>query len=542
MKKKIFWALILLVLISGTILFLTGRYAGRVIEPFVRSFLDENKPLNHRVDFGRLKVNLITRIISIKDLSVYPDSTLVKSENVWWEFNVSSVKLTDFSIRDFLFNKKLSIGDFLFLNPKVEIHIPILQQDKVREASAVISPQKIKPAAFKSLSLQGIVISKGTLKVFRDTVLLASSQDIGFLAQQITLEKTGDDKQFVLKYGDVRLNISDINLNPQSSLYDVKLEKFALNRQDSTIILEGLRFTPLYDKTEFSKKLTRQDDCFDLKINRINIDGIGLERWLAGQPLEISKALIDSLDADVYRDRNVAMDLSRFPPFYNELFLKINFPLLIDTLLVTNSNIRYGELVEGDVKAGEIMLNDFNLSTFGLSNQSADSTMAEEMRIFLNAQVMGEGNLKVELVLPLEGNLHEFTCTGSVGAMKLSPLNDMMEPSMNMTFKDGRLNRMTFDFSGNDNNSKGWMEFLYKDLDVALLKKDPDKERGFISALVNTVALSDNPAPGKDLKIVEIGYERDKNKGIINYLWKTIQSGMTRTILPQKKYQINRKK
>jgi len=86
------------------------------------------------------------------------------------------------------------------------------------------------------------------------------------------------------------------------------------------------------------------------------------------------------------------------------------------------------------------------------------------------------------------------------------------------------------------------MEFLYKDLDVALLKKDPDKERGFISALVNTVALSDNPAPGKDLKIVEIGYERDKNKGIINYLWKTIQSGMTRTILPQKKYQINRKK
>ncbi|MFA4851022.1 MAG: hypothetical protein WC599_00700, partial [Bacteroidales bacterium] len=267
-----------------------------------------------------------------------------------------------------------------------------------------------------------------------------------------------------------------------------------------------------------------------------------LERWLAGQPLEISKALIDSLDADVYRDRNVAMDLNRFPPFYNELFLKINFPLLIDTLLVTNSNIRYGELVEGDAKAGEIMLNDFNLSTFGFSNQSADSTKAEEMRIFLNAQVMGEGNLKVELVLPLEGNLHEFTCTGSVGAMKLSPLNDMMGPSMNMTFKDGRVNRMTFDFSANDNHSKGWMEFLYEGLDVSLLRKDPSKEKGFLSKLANTVMLSDNPAPGKDLVTVEIGYERDKNKGLINYLWKTIQSGMTRTILPQKKYQINRKK
>ncbi len=55
------------------------------------------------------------------------------------------------------------------------------------------------------------------------------------------------------------------------------------------------------------------------------------------------------------------------------------------------------------------------------------------------------------------------------------------------------------------------------------------------------MTLSNNPAPGKDLKIVEIGFERDKNKGIINYVWKTIQSGMVRTILPIKKYQINRK-
>jgi hypothetical protein len=40
---------------------------------------------------------------------------------------------------------------------------------------------------------------------------------------------------------------------------------------------------------------------------------------------------------------------------------------------------------------------------------------------------------------------------------------------------------------------------------------------------------------------VSIGFERDKNKGMINYIWKTIQSGMVHTILPIKKYQINRK-
>jgi hypothetical protein len=163
------------------------------------------------------------------------------------------------------------------------------------------------------------------------------------------------------------------------------------------------------------------------------------------------------------------------------------------------------------------------------------------MKLDVEAMVMGEGPLKVQLHLPLEGNLHNFVCSGSVGAMQLSPLNDMLEPAINMKFNGGKVNRMTFYFTASDKASKGWMEFHYQDLDVVLMKKKAEKEWGFISSLANTVTLSNNPAPGKDLKIVEIGFERDRNKGIINYVWKTIQSGMIHTILPIKKYQINRK-
>jgi hypothetical protein len=151
---------------------------------------------------------------------------------------------------------------------------------------------------------------------------------------------------------------------------------------------------------------------------------------------------------------------------------------------------------------------------------------------------MGEGPLNAEVALPLEGSLRDFTCKGSVGAMELSPLNGMLEPAINMTIKGGRLDRLTFDFSANDNVSSGWMEFLYNNLDVILLGKESGKEKGFVSFLANTMALSNNPAPGKDLKIVQIGFERDKNKGIVGYIWRTIQSGMVRTIVPTSKYQI----
>ena len=160
------------------------------------------------------------------------------------------------------------------------------------------------------------------------------------------------------------------------------------------------------------------------------------------------------------------------------------------------------------------------------------------MHVFAQARIMGEGPMNLELILPLEGNLRTLECRGSVGAMKLSPLNAMLEPSINIKFNEGKVNRMTFYFTGNDNISSGWMEFLYSDLDVVLLKKEPEKEWGFVSMLANTMALSNNPAPGKALKSVSIGCERDKNKGLINYVWRTIQSGMVHTILPLKKYEI----
>ena len=58
--------------------------------------------------------------------------------------------------------------------------------------------------------------------------------------------------------------------------------------------------------------------------------------------------------------------------------------------------------------------------------------------------------------------------------------------------------------------------------------------------MANAVTLSNNPVNGKDIKAVEIGFERNKNKGIIGYIWRTIQSGLVRTILPTNKYTINK--
>ncbi|MDX9906495.1 MAG: hypothetical protein RBS55_07925, partial [Bacteroidales bacterium] len=201
----------------------------------------------------------------------------------------------------------------------------------------------------------------------------------------------------------------------------------------------------------------------------------------------------------------------------------------------------YSELATGAAQAGEIIFEEFKLVSYKLNTRPVNDSVEDFIQINVKAKIMGEGPLNADLVLPLEGNTRAIRCSGSVGAMKVVPLNGMLEPSINIKFNDGLLTRMTFAFEGDERLSNGWMEFLYKDLNVAILKKEPGKEWGFLSMLANTVTLSNNPHSGKDPKIVAIGYERDRNKGVINFIWKTIQSGMIRTIIPVNKYQINKK-
>lgn len=540
MKKKLLWALLLLVVIGGLLSFLAARYTDRLVDPYIRSLLEEQKPMNHRIDYKKIRVNLFTRIIKISDVRMYPDSSLVKDENLWLEIDVSTIKLTHFSILNMLFHKSLHIGDFLVIKPEVILNLPLKPADKIIKEATVDTARLNKAPLLTKITLDRLLLSGGTFKLIRDDKVLASSPDINFVGEQIELKRNSKQDPIGYTYGDVSIFLSNITLNPESGLYDMSMGSFSIHKEDSSVVMKDFRMIPKYDKKEFPKHQDFQGERMDVKVGSVYAERVGYRRLLAGLPLQISSIRIDSVDGDFYRNKNIPIDLNRFPLFYNESFLKIGIPLHFDTVMVTNSKILYNELAEGKTTRGEILLSDFNVSTYGISNYVIDSTIKNEMRVFVKAKIMDEGPMNVELVLPLEGDLRTFRCIGSVGAMKLFPVNGMLEPALHMIFKAGKLNRLTFDFTANNNVSKGWMEFLYQDLDVVLLKKDPGKEYGFLSFMANAMTLSNNPAQGKELKTVEIGFERDKNKGIIGYIWRTIQSGLVRTILPTNKYTINK--
>jgi hypothetical protein len=76
------------------------------------------------------------------------------------------------------------------------------------------------------------------------------------------------------------------------------------------------------------------------------------------------------------------------------------------------------------------------------------------------------------------------------------------------------------------------MTMLYDGLAAEVVKKDQQSKNKFLSWAANAVLKTSNPGKNGKTRVVVIGFERVMYKGLGNFLWKTLQTGITSTITP----------
>jgi hypothetical protein len=98
------------------------------------------------------------------------------------------------------------------------------------------------------------------------------------------------------------------------------------------------------------------------------------------------------------------------------------------------------------------------------------------------------------------------------------------------SIKSGKINKLSFNMSGNDYQVKGTSTLLYENLKVELLKKDSAalKKKGLMSLLTNILIKDANPKNGV-VRTGEISFQRDVYKSFFNLVWKGIFSGIKQT-------------
>jgi hypothetical protein len=125
-----------------------------------------------------------------------------------------------------------------------------------------------------------------------------------------------------------------------------------------------------------------------------------------------------------------------------------------------------------------------------------------------------------------------FTIEGDFGSLDARILNPLTEPMGLARLDRGQINQLKFAIRGTDSTGDGHITLSYKDIRVSMLNQDKTdsgfKKKVLASFFANLVVKSSSPAAGPSTE--EIHFHRILNKSIFNLIWKTLFTGIKKSV------------
>ncbi|MFT7031405.1 MAG: hypothetical protein ACJA2C_002806 [Marinoscillum sp.] len=116
---------------------------------------------------------------------------------------------------------------------------------------------------------------------------------------------------------------------------------------------------------------------------------------------------------------------------------------------------------------------------------------------------------------------------------KLDFMSDFLQKAIGIEIKEGQLNRLTLNITGNNYSCRGEVLFEYSNLAIAAVNKDTEKEKKMLNALANIlgslVFWKDNPSHD-EYRTGTFSVERDVKKVFIAQWFEGLQAGIINVV------------
>jgi hypothetical protein len=275
----------------------------------------------------------------------------------------------------------------------------------------------------------------------------------------------------------------------------------------------------MYTRAEFAKRAGRQIDQFTATVPLIHATGFEIGKLLpsfAAHHVDLQFRL------EAFRDKRIPRK-KRKPSVLPVNFLKqLSFQLQIDSLTLSDSYAAYEEFPETGDAPGKIFFNGLHGGISNISNRSSQGATMNVASRFMNA-----GDLAAYFTFPVEAK-GPYAVKGSLTNFSMPEINSMLVPVAHFEIEKGKMQSMKFQFQYNEYRSDGNVELSYTDLKVRSLKKNPEKsENKLVSFIINMFVKDDlDKTDAKAKRTGSIEFLRNDQRGILNYWWKSVFSGV----------------
>lgn len=548
-KKSIRTALGILLL--GVLLVI---FANVILKSIVSPYLNQeitkiNEEKEYILSVEDFNINIFLGRINIEGLSIKPKEEFLDSlvngttkERTLKAISASKVTFSGWTFLSYLTKKQIDVKKIIIDQLNFNLYRPQknyqVKMESIEKESS-FSIDSIYISGVKKISLTEVKIENYGFHIIdasnMDTISAYKGNEL--IIDGIDLEPVEDKiGYFHLDNSALEIRLQKQEFNLSGGLYVLSFENFLYTFGDEHISIDGLNFKPRLSNAEVMSTSKYSSEVYDIAIKNISIAGFDLDPFIHSGVLYIDQIAIDSMTTLIAKDKSKPFNEDKSVLLPVQGLKKTNQPLQINSISITNSFLNYSEQDKAPKDLLNLDMSEINATILNISSLKDYVSIDKDLTIDFKAKLLSTP-IETYIKMPYNSSDGRFYFSGnSLGATNFTFFNSTILPAIGVKLVGGRLNGLSWEAIGNSTAMDGSFTMLYTDLEVELFKKD-NSENKALSWIANTLVKSSNPSKSGKTTVSTMHFERVPYKGIGNYLWKSIQSGIVNALVPTGKHE-----
>lgn len=534
-------ALLIISAIAGGILY-WNAYKKQIIRNELEKALRKGNGL-YKVAYDDLKLDEVNGNLSVINLRINYDSTKLeelraagKTPSMLLHIQVPSLHVTGVKTPRALLNKEISGNKVTISNPLVELKYTMEGRDTARNVPDKAVYEQILGGLnmihLDTVEVTGGIISTQNLKTRRKNIELI---DTRLQLAGVAIDSAANEDTTRLFFArTLTLQCGNVSWFSANGLYRYTADSVTLGSDKSEAHIKRFAIEPQKGEDAFVKSLPTQDDRFDFDIRGIGIKGLKMTDLL-NESFYADSITIGSAIFKIYRDLSIPRDKkNRVGTYPHQAVAKIPIPVEVPVMMVHNTYVEYKEKNPKTQQAGKVRFHQAEAVIRNLTNIKEKVAQNNLMTVDISTRFLNIAPFNVKWKFYLLQPNGRFDVSGTLGGLDAKAVNVLSEPMGPARIEGGRINKVQFNFAGNDYNMTGKVLMLYDDLKIAILEKEDGsrklEKKKLASFVANIFVKNSNPQrKGKDPREPFVSNARNTNRSIFNVSWKTLFEGIKET-------------
>lgn len=525
-KKFLIFSLILILIVAGFIIY-KNFFLEEKVKQYLMDEVNGQAEGKYELVIDELTIHLLSRSIYLNKI----DFNTTESATQQLQAEIESISLSGFNIFRLIFSNELFISRVEINSPSIHIEraftdgtsqdLSTLIERAHGEGNNIIQNVSLPETEINSLSLQ---ISE------TDGEPYFSVETADFYFENIAFSENEDPDSSV-PVEEAQFDIQNINYRTDEGLYNLQAAQAEFSSATGIFKIDQFQLLPAYDETEFFEQVGYRTDRIELSTREIELNGVDFDHALLNQQLLAENLSIQQADITIYRNKKFPQrDQRDQKPMPQQMIQSLPIPIHISDVSAQTSSIRYEELHEDAIERGAVYFNDLDVAMPNFTTIDTLMLQYGALSIDTATKFMGESDLRVRFMIPYNENLHNIE--GTLAKTDPLILNPVFEPLAGVRIESGNVQSIRFEMQLSDIQAIGNAEVIYDDLRMALVDRETSEKnlvRRVGSFFINTFAIQSQNPP-EDPRPGEVDYEREPEKSVFNYWWKSLQSGLMDSI------------